>query len=79
MLVAPDGENAIAVASGANHALSPADVDVWASDVRRAGVLLRQMELRVDVVIRAVETAADAGTPVLLNLAPAVDVRERSS
>jgi hypothetical protein len=37
------------------------------------------MELRVDVVIRAVETAADAGTPVLLNLAPAVDVRERSS
>jgi ribokinase len=74
VLVDPDGENAIAVASGANHALVPADVDVWASEVRRAGVLLMQMELRVDVVVRAVEIAADAGTPVVLNLALAVDV-----
>jgi ribokinase len=74
VLVAPDGENAIAVASGANYALAPADVNEWGSQVERAGVLLMQMELRVDVVVRAVEVAADAGTPVVLNLAPAVDV-----
>lgn len=74
VLVAPDGENVIAVTSGANHALVPADVDVWAREIRRAGVLLMQMELPVDVVLRAVDIAADAGTPVVLNLAPAVDV-----
>ncbi|MDP9395893.1 MAG: ribokinase [Actinomycetota bacterium] len=74
VLVAPDGENAIAVASGANHALVPRDADLWASAVRRAGVLLMQMELPVDVVVRAVDIAADAGTPVVLNLAPAVHV-----
>ncbi len=74
VLVAPDGENAIAVASGANHALVPADVDQWASAIRGAGVLLMQMELPIDVVVRAIDIAADAGTAVVLNLAPAVDV-----
>jgi ribokinase len=74
VLVAPDGENLIAVASGANHALVPADVDAWASEIRRARVLLMQTELPIDIVVRAVDIAAAAGTPVVLNLAPAVDV-----
>jgi ribokinase len=73
LLVAPDGENAIAVASGANHSLVPADVDELLAEVRRADVLLMQMELPVDVVARAAEVAAEVGTCTVLNLAPVVD------
>ncbi|MBA2768652.1 MAG: ribokinase [Sporichthyaceae bacterium] len=74
VLVARDGENAIAVSPGANSALVPDDVGNMRAELGRADVLLMQMELPVDVVVRAVETAAEVGTAVVLNLAPAVVV-----
>ncbi len=74
VLVAADGENAIAVSPGANHALTAGDVDRLRADVRRADVVLMQMELPVEVVLRAAEVAAEEGTRVVLNLAPAAEV-----
>lgn len=69
--VTPDGENAITVAPGANEHLTPKDVDAATEDIRRAQVLMAQMEIPATTVQRAVEVAADCGTRVVLNLAPA--------
>jgi ribokinase len=74
VMVTPDGENAIAVSPGANHALSADDVDALSDHVRDASVLLLQMELPVDVATRAAVLAKASGTTVVLNLAPAVQV-----
>ena len=70
VLVARDGENAIAVASGANHRLGPDDVERLRRRIGQARLMLLQMELPADVVVRACRVAAEVGTPVVLNLAP---------
>jgi ribokinase len=59
------GENLIVVAPGANAALSPTDVDL--AVVRRAGVLLLQLESPLATVQAAVELAEGL---VVLNPAP---------
>jgi ribokinase len=74
VLVTPDGENAIALSPGANHALTPGDVDTLRPHLRRADVVLLQLELRREVVSAAVDLATDVGTPVVLNLAPAIQL-----
>jgi ribokinase len=74
VLVTVDGDNAIVVSPGANHALRPADVDQLREAIALSAVLLLQLELPVDVVARAVEVAAEVSTRVVLNLAPATVV-----
>lgn len=63
--VAPDGENQIVVAPGANGAFSP---DRLAGPIQ--GALICQLELPVDTVAKAVALAQGF---VCLNLAPALD------
>jgi ribokinase len=65
------GENSIAVASGANGQLSPADVRRAAGAFRRARVVLLQLETPLPTIQAAIELAAAAGLRVLLNPAPA--------
>lgn len=72
--VTPDGENAIVVAPGANRRLTPEDVDAAADGIREARVLVAQMEIAPEAVLRAAEIAAAGGTRVVLNLAPPRDV-----
>ncbi len=72
--VTPDGENAITVAPGANRSLTPEDVDAASEKVRDARVLVAQMEIPLDTVLRAVEVAASEGTRALVNLAPTFEV-----
>lgn len=66
-----DAENCIVVASGANMYLSPSDIDVAAEEIRKADVLLMQLECPVETVTYAARMAAEAGVPVILNPAPA--------
>jgi ribokinase len=73
---ATTGENAILVASGANHALNPADIDRAAQVIENADVLVCQMEVRLDVVIAALERAHRAGVTTVLNPAPALPLPE---
>jgi ribokinase len=73
VLVADDGENAIVVAPGANHAITVEDVDALRGPIAEARVVLLQLELPVDAVARAASLAHATAT-VVLNLAPAVDV-----
>jgi ribokinase len=72
--VTPDGENAITVAPGANRSLSAEDVDEASDAIGEARVLVAQMEVPLEVVLRAVEVAARQGTRALVNLAPTAEV-----
>src|SRR6056297_598251 len=65
------GENCIAVASGANGTLSPADIDSAASQIETASVLLMQLETPVPSVEHAASLGKKAGKTVILNPAPA--------
>jgi ribokinase len=71
ILVDEKGENLISVASGANHALRPEEVEQAAPKIQDADVVMLQMEIPTPCVQRAVELAARAGVPVILNPAPA--------
>ena len=71
IFVAGDGENSIAVASGANGNLSPADVRKARQAIAAASVLVMQLETPLGTVQTAAEIAAEAGVPVILNPAPA--------
>ena len=72
--VTPDGENAITVAPGANRRLTVENVDAASGSIGEAHVLVAQMEVPPEVVLRAVEVAARSGTRVLVNLAPPFEV-----
>ena len=74
----PDGENAITVAPGANRWVRPEDVDSASEAIRDAGILVAQMEVSVDTVVRAVDQAEEAGTRVLVNLAPPMELHEET-
>lgn len=71
IIVDEQGENLIAVASGANHAMTPADVDGAATRIREADLLLLQLEIPLEVVRYAAHVASEVGTPVILDPAPA--------
>ena len=72
--VTPDGENAITVAPGANRRLTVEDVDHASEWIQEARVLVAQMEIPPQAVLRAVEVAAGSGTRALINLAPPFEV-----
>src|SRR5918994_291944 len=61
-------------APGANRSLVPADVDAASAEIAEARVLVAQMEVPPEVVLRAVEVAAENGTRALVNLAPPFEV-----
>jgi len=71
IMVDDKGENCIAVASGANGTLSPADLEAAREEIERAGLLLMQLETPVETVLCAAQWAAAKGVPVVLNPAPA--------
>jgi ribokinase len=66
--VAPDGENEIVVSPGANARLSVSDVSAAAAALRTAAITLCQLEIPIETVVAAAETAR--GT-FILNPAPA--------
>jgi ribokinase len=76
ILVDDSGENLISVASGANHALTPAEIEQAAERIRTADVLMLQLEIPMDAVCRAAQIAAEAGVPVMLDPAPAAPLPE---
>lgn len=65
------GRNAIIVVAGANALLTPADVDAAAPAIRRARVLLCQLEVPIETSLRALTLAREAGVMTILNPAPA--------
>lgn len=76
IFVADDGENSIAVASGANARLAPADIEAAAEVFAGADVLLLQLEVPIDTVTAAAKLARKNGVRVILNPAPACPLPE---
>ena len=66
-----NGQNSIAVASGANMCLTPADIRAAEEAIKQAAVVLVQLEIPLETVAAAVDIAAAHGVPVILNPAPA--------
>ena len=66
-----NGENSIAVASGANAFLTPVDALSARDAVRDAQIMITQLETPIETVRAAVVLASEQGVPVILNPAPA--------
>ena len=71
IMVDAHGENCIAVASGANGSLIPADIDKAKNEVESSDYLLMQLEIPIETVEFAAAMASAKGIPVILNPAPA--------
>jgi len=71
IFVAKDGENSIAVASGANARLSPQHILKKQSIVNQANILLLQLEIPLPTVAQAIDIAYHSNIPIVLNPAPA--------
>ncbi len=68
------GENSIAVASGANGKLSPADIDQAADCIKSAAIVLVQLETPIETVTALLNVADANSIPVVLNPAPAQEL-----
>ena len=71
ILVAPNGQNVISVALGANGTLSPKDIAPYRKNIEGAAALLMQLETPLETVLAAAKWASAKGVPVVLNPAPA--------
>jgi ribokinase len=64
-------QNEIIVVSGSNMALTPGDMDDHEDAFAAARVVLFQLEIPVDTIVRAAQIARSHGAMVILNPAPA--------
>jgi ribokinase len=71
IMVDSTGDNSISVASGANFALTPADVDRAEEAIKSAKMVVFQLESPLETIQHAAQIAKAAGVPVLLDPAPA--------
>jgi len=71
IMVDSHGENLIAVAAGANDAMSPDHVRAAQADIRQARVLVCQLEVPLAAVRAALEIAQEGRAYTVLNAAPA--------
>lgn len=69
-------ENCIVVASGANADISETDIENNRKAIEEASILLLQLEIPVEAVVRAAKIGHEAGVYVILNPAPACDLPE---
>jgi ribokinase len=71
IVVGSKGENSIVVAPGANGQVLPAYIDQHAALIQSAGLVLVQLEIPLEAVIRLGELCANAKVPLILDPAPA--------
>ena len=77
IMVDVNGENSIAVASGANGSLSPQDIEKARSTIERGDILLMQLEIPMETVEYAAQIANEQGLKVILNPAPACALSDK--
>lgn len=70
------GENRIIVVPGANNKLAPVTIDKIREEIIKADVVLLQLEIPLETVIKAIEIAHEHQTKVVLDPAPARELPE---
>ncbi len=68
------GQNEIVVVAGANMRLTPDEIDRDAELFKQASVIMLQLEIPLESVVRAAELGQEAGATVILNPAPAAEL-----
>ncbi|GJL36248.1 ribokinase [Enterobacter hormaechei] len=68
-----NGENMIAIYSGANKTITHSEVQAIASELSSSDVLLVQLENNLDAIVALIEMAHGLGKTVILNPAPCSD------
>jgi ribokinase len=76
ILVDKKGENEIVVAPGANEALTGSDIEAADGVITSADIILLQLEIPLDTVLHAAKKAHGANKKVVLNPAPAQQLRK---
>ncbi len=71
IMVDDKGENSIVVAPGANLRLSPEDVRAAEKEIESAGAVVAQLEISLDTIQCAAESAKRSNVPFILDPAPA--------
>lgn len=71
------GENCIAVASGANAALTPPHIEKVKEIIENAAILLMQLEIPIETVEYTAKLAYEKGIKVILNPAPATSLSDK--
>jgi ribokinase len=72
-----EGENCIVVASGANAALSPNDLEANKKLIREADIILMQLEIPIETIAWTLETGVSEKAKIILNPAPAQILPDR--
>ncbi|NBB76725.1 MAG: ribokinase [Bacteroidetes bacterium] len=76
IFVAEDGENSIAVASGANAMLKPEQIRANEEIIADANILLTQLETPIETIEEAVRISSQNSVIVILNPAPAQELSD---
>ena len=72
--VAASGENSIIVVPGANSQVTPAYLDQHAAYIRKAGLVLAQLEIPIETILHLATLCEQAGVPLILDPAPAQEL-----
>lgn len=75
-MIDAEGDNSIVIVPRANMSLTAEDVERAGAAIRDADVLMLQLEVPIEASLRAARIAAEGGTRVLLNPAPAAPMPE---
>ena len=78
ILVDSRGENMIVVVLGANKRLRASDIDAARGQIADADMLVTQLEVNLDVVPYALQTAKEFGVATILNPAPAAVISQET-
>jgi ribokinase len=71
VIVSEGGDNSILVAPGANHKVTPEDLEANGAILRSAGMVLAQLEIPVETVEYLARICARENVPLILDPAPA--------
>ncbi len=74
IVLSTEGENSIVVTPGANAKVTPEDVAKNLERIRRAGIVLTQLEIPLETVEYLAMVCAREGVPLILDPAPARDL-----
>ncbi len=69
--VNPEGQNSIVIVTGANDLLTEAEIEAARSDIAQSGAVVCQLEIPLNLTLKALAVAREEGVLTIFNPAPA--------